>query len=534
VRGGDVLPSWNRTARAAIDVVTIALFLSAVLAPTIDQMLRPDSARDPRRENRKMRPRPERPRTLAALNAFPLAYEGHYADSFGLRDVLLRWNSYDKVRVFHTSPTPSIVLADHGWVDYAAEDSMEILRGLEPMTIDELYAWQDYLERCRAFCARNEAHYLFLVCPNKETIYPEHVPARYERLGSTRFEQLMAFLPAELKACIVDVRADFLAAKTHDVPPDDYLYNVSGTHWNGRGTWTAYQAVVRAMRPFRPEIQALPEGSATFTPDPFPSGDSWGEHLYARELFPQPSRQITLDRPLLQETLEGTLGGTPRWHARNSGLPGPRVLVFHDSFGPPLGYMLAESCSDLTLAATWFDPQQIQIEQPEVVLEVRVERRLRVQPFVDDLGRVLSQAEDVPPPKEGRILLSIDASTPGPGFTTIGKARVERAEDAVVFRAEESTAAWTLPEFTVAEGQRAWLRVDLESDAGGILIAYRRAPDTGKWMRHDAGYLPYSKGRQSRTIALPGPAGAREIRLHLFDPPAQVRVKKLEVRVTGP
>ncbi len=518
--------------RFAIDLLTIALFLAAIVAPTVDRIVRDDDARSPRRENRKAAPRPSAPRSLAALYGFPLAYEKYFSDSFGLRDVLLRWNTYDKLLVFGVSPTPMLVVHDDGWVDYAGEGTMEILRGLQPYTTPELVAWQRYLERCQAFCARHGARYLWVICSNKETIYPEHVPERYQRVGPTRFEQLMAFLPPEVKECVVDLRPDLIAAKAHDRAPDDYLYNVAGTHWNGRGSWVAYKTIVAAIQKTWPAMQALPDEAVAFPPEPWPSGDSWGQRLYAEELFPQPSRWLTLIRPPRHEVLEGTLGGTPRWHARNPAAAGPRVLEFHDSFGPHIGLVLAESCPDLTLSGTWFDTQQILIEEPEIVLEVRVERVLRVGPFASDMGRLLDAGEDVSPRKDGELVLALDASTSEQDLSTLGMARIERTPDGLVFHADEHTGGWTLPAFSLAADQRAWLSVELESEKGGTLIAYRRSQSTSEWLRKDAGYLTFAKGRQTHTIALPGPAGPRELRLHLLGAPTRVLIKRLEVRLT--
>ena len=88
-----------------IDTLTIALFLGALLAPTIDQCLRPDEARDSSvAEQRRAAPRPPAPVTLHELGTYPRKYEEHYDDTFGLRDVLLRWNSIERYLGLGVSP----------------------------------------------------------------------------------------------------------------------------------------------------------------------------------------------------------------------------------------------------------------------------------------------------------------------------------------------------------------------------------------------------------------------------------------------
>ena len=75
----------------------VLLLMLALLAPLADQILRPDSARDCSvAEQRAPQARPALPRTPSELARFPRRYEGHYDDTFGLRDVLLRWNSFER------------------------------------------------------------------------------------------------------------------------------------------------------------------------------------------------------------------------------------------------------------------------------------------------------------------------------------------------------------------------------------------------------------------------------------------------------
>jgi hypothetical protein len=181
----------------------------------------------------------------------------------------------------------------------------------------------------------------------------------------------------------------------------------------------------------------------------------------------------------------------------------------------------------------WFDAAQILVEQPGIVIEVRVERIFANHPFppvaYGDFDQLMGLSPD-----EGRLVVSIDPAASETELSTMGPARVERSPDAFVFSAENGRGGWVLPEFSVPEGERAWLHVDLDSDAAGMLAVYRRSEESGEWLRRDAAYLPYGRGRESRTIALPGPPGTRAVRLHLFNAPASVRIRLVEVRATRP
>jgi hypothetical protein len=83
-------------ARRGLDAALVAAFLAALAAPTLDAFVRDDAARGPAPEMRAASPMPDLPRDLDGLSRFPAAFEAHFADTFGLRDRLLRLNSLEK------------------------------------------------------------------------------------------------------------------------------------------------------------------------------------------------------------------------------------------------------------------------------------------------------------------------------------------------------------------------------------------------------------------------------------------------------
>src|SRR5262245_4296800 len=93
-------------ARSLLDSATIVLFAGALLAPAVDQCLRRDGDRDTRKaELRTVAPRPALPTSVGELAGFAQRYESYFDDTFGLRDVLLRWNSVEKWLALGLSPS---------------------------------------------------------------------------------------------------------------------------------------------------------------------------------------------------------------------------------------------------------------------------------------------------------------------------------------------------------------------------------------------------------------------------------------------
>jgi hypothetical protein len=369
----------SSSSRKAFDGAAIALFLVAISAPLADELVRSDAARGPAPENRQAAPKPEFRLDLATLTAYPERYEAFYGDTFGLRDQLLRWHSIEKLTL-GVSPTPKILLGRDDWMFTTESYSPEVWRGLHPFRPDELEAWGKALEKNRAYLAQRGIEYLFVIGPNKESIYPERIPPRLNRVGPTRVDQLAEYLRTRTAVRFLDLRPALTDAKADD-RPGDAVYLPYGTHWDGRGTLMAYQEILRAVKSMGGIFSAL-EPMAPSRLERIHttvSGDSWAKRMYVDDLWPQggwvwrllPSPRA---RPLLPpaEMLPG------RKKVTGIDEPGlPRALMFHDSFGLDVEKLLAEHFGHL--ASEWrydFDTVEIEKEKPDLVIELFVERTL--------------------------------------------------------------------------------------------------------------------------------------------------------------
>lgn len=353
-------------------------FLCLLAAPLVDQCLRPDSARDPSPELRAAAPAPERPRDLRSACAYPAAFESRHKDVFGLRDQLLRLRSVVHWFGLGLSPSPLVVRGDADWTYTTVDGSRDVWRGASPMTAEELSAWTDALRTRRAWVAAQGAEYVYAVAPNKEAIYPEHLPASWRRMDAdapTRLDQLRAALRHE-EGLLLDLRPALLAARGADTPGDE-LYTRLGTHWNGRGAATAFDALARRLRLSQPQLPALdPAGlGRAYSPG---AGDSWGPRMYLGdalvqpEWIPKPPDSPACEMNLL--SLEPRRVMATRHADRKAGL---RLLVFHDSFGPAVQPLLSKLLPfGLFVQSPRFDPDLVRAYKPDLVVDLHVERAL--------------------------------------------------------------------------------------------------------------------------------------------------------------
>jgi alginate O-acetyltransferase complex protein AlgJ len=364
--------------RAKFDLSSSVLFAAALLAPTVDALIRPDTARGPEAaEWRWAPPRPELDGTLATLLSFPEKYEQYFNDSVGLRDVLLRCRSIERVFVLDVSPTPTVLIGKERWMFYTGDHSIAVHRGLMPFSAADLELWRVALESQRDFLARREIDYVFVLGPDKESIYPDYMPAGQNRVGPTRMDQLVEYLSAYSTLAILDLRPALSAERKSD-RRDDHLYFELGSHWNGRGNQVACREIQKRLRAHFPSVRPIEPEDVVLEPTNY-RGDSWARSMYIGDLIAQ--RPTTL-RP--SGTRQAQLVSNDGWpmpnHVQRLTVDDPtlpRALIFHDSFGLGLEPVLGESFSHSTWSyETEFDTTLIESEHPDVVIAVFVERLL--------------------------------------------------------------------------------------------------------------------------------------------------------------
>jgi hypothetical protein len=483
--------------RATVDRTVIGLFLAAIAAPSIDQLVRSDAERGPLREQRQAAPRPKLSLDPGTLDTFPEHYEAYYNDSLGLRDKLLRWNSIEKLELFHVSPTPKVVLGRDDWIYFTDGRSIEVWRGIDPLTTAELEAWRTMLEWNRDRLRERGVEYVFGLSPNKETIYPERVAARFNRVGPTRMDQLVAYLASHSDLRILDLRPALLEAKREDRPGDE-LYFRDGTHWNARGALVAYRELVAKLARTHPLLKPL-DASRLEAVDVPGTVDSWSNMMYVYDRRPQGARMWRiLPHPCARTLVEkGPYGQSRVKVTELDARELPRVLLVHDSFGPSLEGMLAEGVS--RLACHWdlgFDVSEVDSEKPDVVVQLLVERVL--VEYAPDMMKMKIPPSDRDAFMASRdVIFSLDPAADPPQVTGWSEATCRKAADGSEPAVEIGVRTWKdlalLPE--IEPGGSTSVFVDVTAPARTMLLLFYQLDPKDAYLRERSVSVPIEAGR---------------------------------------
>jgi hypothetical protein len=365
-----VMNITRRIANAAL----IMGFLAIIWLPTWDSLWDLDR-RPTLNENRKPA---EFPRNITAPGPYLAAFGNFFEDHFGFRNQLLHWNTHWKRSVFNESPDSIALQGEHGWLYWAREGMVENFTGQAQFNLKDLQGWQKLLEARRDWLAERGGKYIFVVAPNKETIYPEFLPKWVVRSGqSGKLDEFVTYMRRHSTVPVLDLRPGLMAAKAQGP-----TYYQTDTHWNSFGAFVAYQALINALQKQIPDLKPLGLECFTRKPTVGCGGDlavCIGQEDEMQEtqgvsFSPQEPLQ-TLPR-LQRYTHDGQNWAIVTQNPAKRG----KVILFRDSFAeawvPFVGYHFNQA---IYLSQRAWDRDMLEREKPDLVIDEIVERKFNNQ-----------------------------------------------------------------------------------------------------------------------------------------------------------
>lgn len=331
---------------------------------------------------------PRLPRSLADLRSLPADFEVYFNDRFGLRGAMLALRARALLGLFGISSSPRVVCGEDDWLFYDEFGSISDAQGLGAMAPADLEHWRDALMARHAALAARGIHYYFMVAANKESIYPEHLPARLHARPPSNLDRLLALFrqsQGSLPVWIIDTRPALIAAK-----PAGKLYYQLDVHWDPLGAYVAYGALGNALARDGVAHTALRFAPADFPVDARRGGDLvnlLGLLDYPRaELAPgfPPGNPACMARVPVANLggRTGPDGSDEQSHCAGAADPG-RVLILGDSMMEALRPYLSQSFRDIRFVRLYPQLPVVQAHAtalaPAVVIEERIERKLNFQ-----------------------------------------------------------------------------------------------------------------------------------------------------------
>jgi alginate O-acetyltransferase complex protein AlgJ len=322
-----------------------------------------------------------KPGTLAT---FPSRFEAYFNDHFGYRSLFIRRYNRIMKKYFAKSPVPNVLIGKNNWLFFTFSNLIDDFVGADPFTQEELEIWRSNLEHKRDWLAKHGIRYLFVVAPNKQTIYSEYLPDYLQKeRGQSRLQQLSAYLKTFSDVSILDLSAALTEGKKRH-----RVYYMTDTHWNDRGAYTAYRAIMDRVGQWFPTVSLKQIKIFEDKNILGPGGDLAGMLDMADTLHeerPVLKMQPTTCSPKIKQALSD-FRKIPAEQIRGAPLVTTcdasklRAVVFRDSFFTAVVPFIAEDFNRIDYVWKPYD-HAIMIklmaqQKPQIVIEELVERSL--------------------------------------------------------------------------------------------------------------------------------------------------------------
>ena len=318
------------------------------------------------------------------LTTFPSRFEAYFNDHFGYRNLFIRRYNRIMKKYFAKSPVPNVLIGKNNWLFYTFSNLIDDFVGADPFTQSELETWRSNLEHKRDWLAKHGIRYLFVVAPNKQTIYPEYLPDYLQKdRGQSRLQQLSAYLKTHSDVSILD-----LSTALNEEKQRHRVYYLTDTHWNDRGAYTAYLAIMDRVVQWFPEASVTQNKIIETENIPGPGGDLAGMLDMAdtmREENPVLKVQQTTCSPEISKAVADFMK-TPADLIRSKPFMTKcdtsklRAVVFRDSFFNAVVPFIAEDFNRIDYVWRPYDhaimKELIEQQKPQIVIEEMVERFL--------------------------------------------------------------------------------------------------------------------------------------------------------------
>lgn len=278
-------------------------------------------------------------------------FETHFAG----RSAMVTLNALLKQSLLGSTYGDDIIIGKDGYLFYAG--TLDDYFRRSSMSERELYIAAYNLRLMQDYCLRRRTTFLFVLCTNKNTLYPQYMPGHYlAGEGKSNAARLLPYLDS-LEVRYIDMYP-VLAGKGE-------IYFRRDTHWTQAGALFGYEAIMAALG--RPALQS--------------DDGVWNTQEHAGDL-----EQMLLPDAGSLETApvrhvpwtysQDAPADALNIHTENAGGSGA-LLMFRDSFGRDLLPYMAQ-----TYAKCWFTQvwpcllQDVDAFEPQDVIFEKVERNL--------------------------------------------------------------------------------------------------------------------------------------------------------------
>ena len=164
---------------------------------------------------------------------------GYYEKSFAFRPEMITADAAVQAGVFQSSSVDTVITGTDSWLYYTS--SADDYLGRNTLSESEINGVIHNLGIIQRYSQAHGARFLFTVAPNKNTLYPDHMPYYYGlRVSDVHNRDLLRQALAGTDIAYCDLFAPLSSQS-------ETLYFRRDSHWNNKGALLAYNEVMNAL-----------------------------------------------------------------------------------------------------------------------------------------------------------------------------------------------------------------------------------------------------------------------------------------------
>ena len=288
-----------------------------------------------------------------------------FSDHFAFRTTMVSLYSQISRHVFKSSSNEDVIVGEDGWLYYTP--TVSDITGVRTLSDTDIRHMTRSLQLMSDYAKAHGSELIFACAPNKGSIYPEYLPARYINTGGMNNLDFLheSLLKTDVTVCDLRKALRDAAAESEDI-----LYHKLDTHWNADGAMIGYQALMKTVGLDDRGYAALPrtvaedwDGDLWDMLTPYSDKKDFNAHYALPETHQPVGRYRGTDDILITMKCKNGEGS---------------LLMFRDSFAKKLIPMLSERFADTVYSrATHVPIADIENAQTDFIVYEIVERNLK-------------------------------------------------------------------------------------------------------------------------------------------------------------
>ena len=160
-----------------------------------------------------------------------------FEDHFAYRPEMVDANAMIQKKVFHYSASNQVIIGSDNWLYYSG--TLKDYMGTKVFSERQWYSLEHNLSLIQQYTEQHGGQFLFVVVPNKNSLYPENMPYFYKKGETSNLK--------ELKHRMANRGIPYLDLYKVFKNQDSILYYTRDTHWNTKGALLGYNSLMDCL-----------------------------------------------------------------------------------------------------------------------------------------------------------------------------------------------------------------------------------------------------------------------------------------------